>query len=393
MNQRTLSLAVAIACLLLCSLSVLSVKSQSEMYVFIFLRADGTVEPSSAPIQRVDDVYSFTGSIHDPIIIERSNIILDGSGLLLDGAGHNGTVLGRDTRVGINVTASNVTIRNIRILHWNAGILGAYDGNSIMGNWITNNDYGIKVYSNDYSISRNYIANNICDGVQLRGNHTIISQNNLTDNSNGVELTWYNHIITENNLSNEYDIVGLGWGLTVCRNNFFTTNPNHYVFAPYSNGEATFDNGREGNYWGSYKGVDANNDGIGDEPYTIESAYTYTTTEGKPASGSTVYGVDTHPLMKPVIIQAPQEPSPSPKQNSPPPTPSPTFTPTAMPILTSSPAPILGPKSTPQQLDPIPEHSTTSSLPIEVVLAAIAIVVTVVVAVVLAKRENNRLSE
>jgi nitrous oxidase accessory protein NosD len=380
MNHKTL-LAFAATVLLLCSLSVLSVKAQKETSVFIFIRADGNIEPSSAPLQLSNDVYTFTGNIHNPMIIERNNILLDGGGLLLDGVGHNGTVMGRDSQVGINVTASNVTIRNIRILHWDAGILGAYDGNSIRENLITNNDYGIKVYGNDYNISRNYIANNICDGVQLRANHTIISQNNLTDNNNGVELTWYNHIITENNLSNQYDIVGLGWCLTVCRNNFFTTNPNHYVFAPFSSGDATFDNGREGNYWGSYKGVDANGDGIGDEPYTIESAYTYTPIVGKPASGSTVYGVDTRPLMKPVIIQ---EPSPSPKQTSPPPTPSPT------PTTSSTPKSSLAPTSIPQQLTPIPEQSTVSSVPTEIVLGVMAIAVIVIVTVVLAKRENSR---
>ncbi len=383
MNKKIVILALVASFLLLYILSVYPVKSQAESLGFIFIKPDGHVEPSSAPIQWTGDVYTFTAHIYNPIVIERNNIVLDGAGHYLQ-RNRNFSAVDRDGGVGINVTSSNVTIMNIHILNWTAGILGAYNNNSIIGNFITNCDKGIKVYGDNYTISWNYIANNY-DGVRLFANGTVISRNNLTDNSQGINIAYYDHLILENNLSNVgYDIAGGGMGgVIIYRNNFFKTNPNGYNLIGY---KAAWDNGKEGNFWSGYEGKDANRDGVGDEPYNIGQVYTYTNSTGATVSGSRIWGVDNHPLMKPVTVQEPPQPSPSPTPSptpptTPPPTPEQTPTPTAPP--TSAPSP------SPQQTTPESEQPTTPFLSIEAVLAVIIIAATVVTVFALSKKKSH----
>jgi hypothetical protein len=46
----------------------------------IYIRADGTVKPATAPIQRDRGIYRFTGDINGSIVVEKDNMILDGNG-------------------------------------------------------------------------------------------------------------------------------------------------------------------------------------------------------------------------------------------------------------------------------------------------------------------------
>ena len=370
-SQRILGFALLTAVLVLCGLGVLPVKSQSSPVGFIFIKPDGVVEPPSAPVQRAGDIYTFTGNIHDAIVIERNHIILDGAGLSLDGVGHNGTIMDRDTRVGINITASNVTITNIRVFRWNAGILGAYNGNSIIGNWITNCSYGIKVYSNNCTIAKNYIANNSA-GIQLNANRTVISRNNLTDNGNGIVVGGWDNLIVENNFSSRCDFSGLGIGSVIYRNNFFRTDARCYVYV-WSDQDASWGNGREGNYWGGYEGRDANGDGIGDEPYNFGRAETYKDEQGRYNFTSHLFAVDIYPLIKPVANYDPPEPSPTPMPTFSV-TPAPTDTP---PLSIHTSTPTLNASATPLQPPPPSEQpenmfSADIALPIVVIAAAVS---------------------
>jgi len=59
-----------------------------------------------------------------------------------------------------------------------------------------------------------------------------------------------------------------------------------YVGSRYiSSFSAAWDDGKEGNYWSNYRGVDNDGDGIGDTPYKIYENIT-----------------DNYPLMKPVVL-------------------------------------------------------------------------------------------
>ena len=70
----------------------------------VYIRSNGSVTPSTLPIQKVGDIYTFTGDIYNLTLeIQRSNIIIDG-------AGH--TLQGNASGKGMYIKATNVTIKN-----------------------------------------------------------------------------------------------------------------------------------------------------------------------------------------------------------------------------------------------------------------------------------------
>jgi len=150
----------------------------------IYIRADGSIDPSTANITSVDNVtYYFTDNIYDEIVVQRSNITMDGNRYTLQGYG-SGKGFGL---TGIN----NVTIKNTNIKGFWTGIyLNSTSSTAISGNNITNNGYGIRFsYSSDNSISGNNITNN---GYGIRFSYSssnTISGNNITENSLILQIT------------------------------------------------------------------------------------------------------------------------------------------------------------------------------------------------------------
>ena len=101
-------LALLIALTLLTGILGVAVQAHEvEATATIYVRADGSVEPDTAPISTLDNVtYTFTDNINESIVVERDNIVVDGNGCSQSGPG----------RYALNVTGlHNVTIRNINI--------------------------------------------------------------------------------------------------------------------------------------------------------------------------------------------------------------------------------------------------------------------------------------
>lgn len=178
----------------------------------IYIRGDGSVDPSTAPIQRVGDLYVLTdnisvhaASMEPGFVVERDNIVIDGAGYTIQGydntwRGCNGI----DLRNRFNVTLKNMILttflyavqlddaRNITLISnsllnssyscYTAG--GNTSNNTIVDNTVNMPDYlyidGILLGSgcNNNNVSNNRISGHTWgDGVALSGTGNVISGN------------------------------------------------------------------------------------------------------------------------------------------------------------------------------------------------------------------------
>ena len=193
----------------LVSISSVTLKVQRvEASATICIRADGSIDPPSAPISTIDKgTYIFTGNTSDSIVIERDNIVVDGRGHTVQGTGD---VFSR----GIDLTGrTNVTINNMNIKAFGHGIdLSDSSSNNIIGNNITDNNgdgIGLRSSSNN-SVSGNNITDNDA-GIYLNdySNNNSASGNKLSNNRNGISLySSSNNSISGNDITanNEYGI-------------------------------------------------------------------------------------------------------------------------------------------------------------------------------------------
>jgi len=223
----------------------------------IYIRADGSVDPSTAPIQRDGDIYTFIGNIYESIVVEKDNIVIDGAGYALQGVGSG---------KGIDLSGrTNVTIKNTSIKGFSFGIYLDRNslGNTISGNNIKNNQQGIQLYGSSNTISENNVANNYrgielhdCSsnyifgnnitantqsGISLEGyglapertRNNIISGNIITKNQRGIGLgqyTRHNSVIGNNITENSWGIEFYGSGNNVSENNFERNSGGIYAF-------------------------------------------------------------------------------------------------------------------------------------------------------------------
>jgi parallel beta-helix repeat protein len=146
------------------------------------IRSDGSVDPSTAPIQRDGNVYTFTDDIVGyTIAFERDNVVIDGGGYYLIGNGNS---------TGIFILNRNgITVRNMKISNFFYGIrliAERYMGmtssnNNLSGNSLTNNEYGIYISSSSNNVLKNNsMNNNTCNfGVHGEYAHNVDVSNTV----------------------------------------------------------------------------------------------------------------------------------------------------------------------------------------------------------------------
>jgi hypothetical protein len=340
----------------------------------IYIRNDGSVEPSTAPLQRVGNTYTFTNNIKNTIEIQRPNIILDGNGFFLTKPAVNteGLMMPIGWLPGVHIAdISNVTITNIAFEGCVTGITAENSSSiTINHNTIRETLTGIVVSSSSYvSIVGNDIAlisqsfatgivflpgspqESVPHHIRIEANHIVgncqevpnlapqpeqygiwggfidseMTKNTLT-NIKGIALynIGANNSIVSNNFQENYEGILINTNQDVWFNNFiygnnFNHNSENVVVGFIRNPPVNFWYNRTiGNYWSDYEGIDADGDGIGDSPYIIETTYV----DYEQYRNVTVEeGRDNYPSMTPFDIAsfnveplqpAPSSPTPSP---------------------------------------------------------------------------------
>ncbi|MGB8780898.1 MAG: NosD domain-containing protein [Candidatus Bathyarchaeia archaeon] len=170
----------------------------------IYINADGSISPSTAPIYTADNItYTLTGNITSAtngIEIERNNIVLNGAGYTVTGSGkgydENGTTL---------TNMSNVTVKNMTITNFANGIfLYSSDNSTLSGNTVTNDWEGIVLdsSSDNNTLSGNNVTNN-ATGIWLESSdNNTLSGNNVTNDFYGIEIDYSsNNVLSGNNVT------------------------------------------------------------------------------------------------------------------------------------------------------------------------------------------------
>lgn len=187
------------------SLSAVSVRSVRADTMVVYIKPDGSVQPNTAPLSKVDDsVYDLTADISGSLVIERSNIIVDGGFFSLLGSGASGSL-------GLNVTGcSNVTVRNLKVEMFTHGIhLSDSSACGVLSSQLNNNTYGIWVENSmDILVSENEVNATILDAISLYGSsNDLVSNNTLTFTAGFgiIARSGSNNTIEENDLRDTHE--------------------------------------------------------------------------------------------------------------------------------------------------------------------------------------------
>ena len=325
-----------------------------------------------------------------------TGISIDGSGTVISG----NTLKGDLSVVGDNNTVSH-NLFEIGVTGPSFNFVGS--NNVIKNNMLAseNETSNIKL---DIEGANNVIANNLLEAIDLKGDNNIIFKNcmKVTPGDSGVYLSHSSRnticanrityaesltyeqkgvFISESHdnvvYANHIESIFKGVYLQNTDTEPMMTNNNTFYHNNFVNNKIqawdttssttnTFDNGKEGNYWSCYNGTDANNDGIGDTPYSPISLYTYDGLIEK----ITECGTDNYPLMAPFDVDSITVELPEWATNIPP-----------QPLLQPSPS---------QETNQTPETQQTEPFPTTVVLASTVSVAIISIGVLVYFRKRKR---
>jgi hypothetical protein len=335
-----------------CIIAVQPVKAQS--LAGIIINADGSVTPSSPAIQMAENTCIITANLNSSITVERGNIVVDGANHTLQGPGIS------QNAIAITLMASNVTVENLHVTGWKAGVYGAFNNNTITNNVFAGNYQAVSIYADNYVVSENSISGSSDAAILIdtgatrpQGDDNLITQNQLTSNNWALDILNSNGTtIAQNNVTNNAVALVLGTlsanvnsaGFQLLYSNNFINNT-QILYVPIGvpfmqdvvplSPAGQWDYGSIGNYWSDYlsrysNATEIDHSGIGDTPYAIIDSTTYSDdyANGTAITGTAILGtaIDRNPLMVPfsasTVTNPKQASSPSP---SPPHSPSPTI--------------------------------------------------------------------
>ena len=241
----------------------------------ITIESNGSITPSSAPIQQTGKDYVVTSGVKGIITVKASNIVLDGnkqtiSAIILNQLSNviiKGFIIDKDEKIsliGLSLTnSSNCLIYN----------------NTLTGFWSIQGMNGIDVGgiysigSNSNLFAQNIIRDNLTGMIFINSSQNVISQNSFRSKSEYTSLISF--VTSSNN--------------TIYQNNFVCDTVSNTNTARVYYSIDSWDNGSVGNYWSDYNGSSV---------YVIDEK-----------------NIDQYPLTSPVDIYAVSNPTPSPSSD------------------------------------------------------------------------------
>jgi hypothetical protein len=244
----------------------------------------------------------------DDFTLSGFKIVTTGGQIVMNG---NGTkIMENEILTGLQVSGSQLKITG-NIFPCEITISGSYSNIS------ANIGYNMRIHGSFCDVSLNsfsgsasaaggiWFEGNFClvhdndmkasDGI-LGGNNNIIYRNVVDDASNGLAVGGSNNTVCLNRVTNcrvglspraentyyanyvaynrwgvdtgDTELNPTGTAATLYHNNFVGNTYQVWTSGTYESDY--FDNGKEGNYWSAYSGVDVDGDGIGDTPYVID---------------------------------------------------------------------------------------------------------------------------
>ena len=273
--------AIIVVCLLILG-AVCSHPIKAQYRGNITINLDGSITPSTAPIQKANNHYLLERNLEGAVHIDRSNALFDGNG---------------HTLYGISISRSNITVKNCIITSGTQ--FGQVHEGVVAGielNYATN----VTVANNTISEVLNFVAvfayYETVSGIIVRGGGSnILYGNNLLNNWQGMVFSdSSNNQIFGNNITSNLDAQ---IGYSEIGGIYFDNSSNNIVYHnnfvvkmgaqaknSYSNSVNFWDNDfpSGGNYWNGYTSTEINGSGIGNTPYVLDSN-----------------NIDRYPLMRP----------------------------------------------------------------------------------------------
>ena len=239
-----------------------------------------------------------TADLNSSITVERGNIVVDGANHTLQGPGIS------QNAIAITLMARNVTVENLHVTGWKAGVYGAFNNNTITNNVFAGNYQAVSIYADNYVVSENSISGSSDAAILIdtgatrpQGDDNLITQNQLTSNNWALDILNSNGTtIAQNNITNNTVALVLGTlsanvnsaGFQLLYSNNFINNT-QILYVPIGvpfmqdvfrclRGQRDY--GSIGNYWSDYlsrypNATEIDHSGIGDTPYAIIDSTTY----------------------------------------------------------------------------------------------------------------------
>jgi parallel beta-helix repeat protein len=190
--NRTVFVSLAILCLLSVSSVTGLIRVVKADGGTIYIKADGSIDPTTAPVNTLDNVtYVLVDNISEGITVQRSNIVIDGNGYTLTPASGNNCAFNLTSVNNVTITNATLTTLPYSVTLYDQNIPGFLLVNTNDSEIISNNIAGRPFWDNAFlhaisltsCFSNNVSSNGVAwttDGIGLfSSDNNVVFNNHL----------------------------------------------------------------------------------------------------------------------------------------------------------------------------------------------------------------------